>query len=397
MTRRSSWGSIRRLPSGRYQARYRLDSAEFVAPLTFRTKRDAESYLAGVRADVERGVWVDPDAGRITLADYAWRWLDQRPDLRVRTRELYESELRLHILPPLGDTELARLTTSRVRAWHAEMLKADRPGRTTVAKCYRLLRTILGTAVEDELIVKNPCVVKGAGVERPAERPTATIEQVYAIADVIEPRYRALVLMATFTGLRLGELQALTRRRLDLLHGRVDVVEQMLHLADGTLLVGPPKSDAGRRSVAIPAVIVPDLEAHLAEWAAPGRDGLVFCGHHGQPLRRGTFYTAWKRATKSVGLDGLRPHDLRHTGNTLAASTGASTKELMARMGHASPRAALIYQHATKDRDAAIAAALSDLVEKVTARPAAPVHPLNRDAASSTPARGVTQRGGGTG
>lgn len=376
MVRRSSWGSIRRLPSGRYQARYRLEAAEFVAPLTFRTKRDAESFLAGVRADVERGVWVDPDAGRITLADYAWRWLDQRPDLRVRTRELYESELRLHILPPLGDTELAKLTTSRVRAWHAEMLKANRPGRTTVAKCYRLLRTILGTAVEDELIVKNPCVVKGAGVERPAERPTATIEQVYAIADVIEPRYRALVLMATFTGLRLGELQALTRRRLDLLHSRVDVIEQMLHLADGTLLVAPPKSDAGRRSVAIPAVIVPDLEAHLATWAAPGRDGLVFCGHHGQPLRRGTFYTAWKRATKAVGLDGVRPHDLRHTGNTLAASTGASTKELMARMGHASPRAALIYQHATKDRDAAIAAALSDLVEKVTARPAAPVHPL---------------------
>lgn len=326
MVRRSSWGSIRRLPSGRYQARYRLEAAEFVAPLTFRTKRDAESFLAGVRADVERGVWVDPDAGRITLADYAWRWLDQRPDLRVRTRELYESELRLHILPPLGDTELAKLTTSRVRAWHAEMLKADRPGRTTVAKCYRLLRTILGTAVEDELLVKNPCVVKGAGVERPAERPTATIEQVYALADVIEPRYRAIVLMATFTGLRLGELQALTRRRLDLLHGRVDVVEQMLHLADGTLLLAPPKSDAGRRTVAIPAVIVPDLEAHLAEWAAPGRDGLVFCGHHGRPLRRGTFYAAWKRATKAVGLDGLRPHDLRHTGNTLAASTGASTK-----------------------------------------------------------------------
>lgn len=379
MVRRSSWGSIRRLPSGRYQARYRLDIKEFVAPCTFRTKRDAESFLASVRADVERGVWVDPDAGRVTLFEYAWHWLDQRPDLRPRSRELYESELRLHILPALGDTELAKLTTSRIRSWHAEMLNAGRPGRTTVAKCYRLLRTILGTAVEDELIVKNPCVVKGAGVERAAERPIATIKQVYALAEAIEPRYRALVLMATFTGLRLGELQALTRRRLDLLHSRVDVVEQMLHLADGTLLVAPPKSDAGRRSVAIPTVIVPDLEAHLATWAAPGRDGLVFCGYRGQPMRRGTFYTAWKRATKTVGLEGLRPHDLRHTGNTLAAATGASTKELMARMGHASPRAALIYQHATKDRDAAIAAALSTLVEKVTADPVTPVHPLSRD------------------
>lgn len=376
MAGRNSWGSIRHLPSGRYQARYRLDADEFAAPHTFRTKRDAESFLAGVRADVERGTWVDPEAGRIKLAAYAWRWLDQRPDLRPRSRELYESELRLHILPPLGEMDLMELTTSRVRAWHATMLKADRPGRTTVAKCYRLLRTILGTAVEDELIVKNPCVIKGAGVEHPPERPIATIEQVYALAETIEPRYRALVLLATFTGLRLGELQGLTRRRLDLLHGTVDVVEQMLHLADGTLLLGPPKSQAGRRTVAIPAVIIPDLEAHLAEWAAPGRDGFIFCGHRNQPMRRGTLYTAWRRATKALDLDGLRLHDLRHTGNTLAAATGASTKELMARMGHASPRAALIYQHASEERDAAIAAALSELVERTTIRPSASVHTL---------------------
>lgn len=380
MGRRNPWGSIRRLPSGRYQARYRIEVEDFVAPQTFRTKRDAEAFLAGVRADVERGAWVNPGAGRITLAEYAWRWLEQRPDLRPRTRELYEGELRLHILPALGEVELSALSTARVRAWHAELINASHTGRTTVAKCYRLLRTILGTAVEDELILKNPCVLKGAGVERPPERPIATIEQVYALAQVIEPRHRALVLLATFTGLRLGELQALTRRRLDLLHGRVDVVEQMQLLSDGTLLVGPPKSDAGRRSVAIPAVIVPDLETHLADWAAPGKDGFVFCGRRGQPLRRASFYTAWQRATKAVGIEGLRLHDLRHTGNTLAAATGASTKELMARMGHASSRAALIYQHATKDRDAAIAAALSDLIEGCHGSPerADRAHPASR-------------------
>ncbi|HSH58979.1 MAG TPA: hypothetical protein VK988_04925 [Acidimicrobiales bacterium] len=89
-----------------------------------------------------------------------------------------------------------------------------------------------------------------------------------------------------------------------MLHARVEVVEQMLHLGDGRLLVGPPKSDAGRRTVAIPAAIIPDLEEHLARWAAPGKEGLVFCGFNGQPLRRGTFYAAWNKATKATASKG---------------------------------------------------------------------------------------------
>lgn len=109
-------------------------------------------------------------SGRITLADYAWRWLEERPGLRPRTRELYESELRLHILPTLGQLELLNLTTSRVRT--CPPAQGGATGRDHVsgrnyhvAKCYRLLHAVLGTALEDELIVKNPCVLKGTGVE----------------------------------------------------------------------------------------------------------------------------------------------------------------------------------------------------------------------------------------
>ena len=363
MASRQGWGSIRKLNSGRYQARYRFEGVERTGPTTFRTKSEANAWLAQVRVDLDRGAWVDPDAGCISLANYASGWLAERPGLRPRTRELYESELRLHILPVLGDLQLRHLSSARVRTWHAEMSKRERPGPTTVAKCYRLLRAILMTAVEDELIVKNPCVLKRAGVEKAPERPIATIEQVYALADAIEPRFRAMVLLATFTGLRLGELRALRRSKLDLLRTKVHVVEQMQELADGTLLLGEPKSDAGRRTVTFPQAIVPDMEAHLASWAAPGREGFVFCGTKGQPMRRATFYRAWARAIRAVDVDPtLRLHDLRHTGNTLAAATGASTKELMSRLGHSSPRAALIYQHATADRDAAIAAALSELI-----------------------------------
>ena len=360
--RRSPWGSVRRLPSGRYQVRYRVDGQEFGAPDTFRTRSQANAWLAAARADLERGTWVDPDAGRVTLDQYARQWLAERPKLRPRTQELYESELRLHILPFLGELELRHLTSARVRSWHSELLARGRPGAPTVAKCYRLLRAIMATAVEDELIARNPCVLRGAGVERSPERPVATVAEVYAIADAVEPRFRALVLLAAFTGLRLGELRGLRRQKLDLDQCIVQVTEQVQELADGRLLVGEPKSDAGRRTVAFPEVLVGDLKAHLDVWAGSGADGLVFCGSQGQPFRRATFYSAWKRATENAGLTGLHFHDLRHTGNTLAAATGASTKELMARLGHSSPRAALIYQHATTERDAAIARALNEVI-----------------------------------
>lgn len=376
--RRSPWGSVRRLSSGRFQARYRVDGVMHVAPRTFRTRREADAFLARTRADLERDAWVDPDAGKIPLAEYAWRWLDERPNLRPRTQELYEGLLRLHVLPTLGDTPLSGLRPAAIRTWHAGLVNGPKPGASTAAKAYRVLRGVLATAVEDDLIPKNPCAIKSAGVERPKERPIATIEQVYALADAIEPRYRALVLTATFTTLRLGELRALTRRRLDLLHAVVHVVEQVSELKRGELVVGPPKSEAGKRTVAIPLTLIPELEAHLGRWAAPEPDGLVFCGTRGQPIRRASFYKAWKRAVRAVDLDELRFHDLRHTGNTLAAATGASTKELMVRMGHASPRAALIYQHATKERDEMIAKALSELIGQAVSQREAPVMELQR-------------------
>ena len=359
---RSSWGGIRKLPSGRFQAHYRVDGVWRIGPTTFRTKRDAQIFLAATRADIERGNWVNPHSGRITLDKYSWSWLDQRTNLRPRTTELYASLLRRHVLHGLGDIELAKIAPASVRTWHSKLVGAEQPGPSTVAKAYRLLHAILQTAVQDELLPKNPCVLKGASVERPAERPVATVAQVYELADAIEPQFRAMVLLATFAGLRLGELRALKKKRLDLLHLRVQVVEQFQQLSNGTLVIGPPKTDAGRRVVAIPDAIVSDLEMHLHNYAARGKDGLVFVGTEGQPVRLATFYKAWGKAVREVGLEEFHFHDLRHTGNTLAAATGASTKELMSRMGHASPRAALIYQHATRDRDAAIASALSEVI-----------------------------------
>ena len=367
---RRQFGTIRKLRSGRWQARYPDGAGRLItAPQTFATKGDAGRFLDRVRTELEKGTWIDPRAGARKFDDYTRRWLEERPGLRPRTRELYDGLLRIHIFPTFGDALLNRVTSAQVRSWHAKLTKASHPGPSTIAKAYRLLRSIFATAVEDELIAKNPCTLKKAGVERPDERPVVTVEQVFALADAIEPRFRVLVLIAAFGALRLGELQGLRRRRVDVRRGKIDIVEQAQVLKDGTIVTGPPKSDAGIRTVTLPDSLLPELRAHMKELAGAGRDGLVFCGADGQHFRRASFYTAWRRACTAVGITGVRPHDLRHTGNTLAASTGASTKELMGRLGQSSPRAALMYQHRSRDHDEEIARALEALIQKARKAP----------------------------
>jgi integrase len=135
----------------------------------------------------------------------------------------------------------------------------------------------------------------------------------------------------------------------------------MQQLADGTLITGSPETGADRRVVAIPPHVVEDVADHLARFTGPEPDALVFTGQKGGPLRPHVLQKAWDEAKAATGLGHLHLHDLRHSGNTWAAATGASTRELMARMGHANAEAAVRYQHATVDRDRAIADALSDL------------------------------------
>jgi integrase len=360
---RRLFGTIRKLPSGRYQARY-LDASgqRHQAPSPFATKADAGRWLAHVEAAIARGTWIDPEASRVLLSDYAQGWIDSRPGLRPRTRELYQSLLDLHLEPALGNVALDRITPALVRRWYSTSIASTDIGRVTLAKCYRLLRAVLNTAVADGLVARNPCAIKGGGTERSPERAVATLAQVWALAEAVDDRFRALVLTAAFGGLRFGELAALTRSRVDLDAATITVTETLVEVP-GALLLGPPKSDAGRRTVAIPASLVSELERHLATYVASGHNALMFTGAKGAPLRRSNWSVKWRAACVTVGVDGLRFHDLRHTCNTLTAATGASTRELMHRMGHSSATAALRYQHATGERDAVIAAALDRIIE----------------------------------
>jgi integrase len=178
----------------------------------------------------------------------------------------------------------------------------------------------------------------------------------------------------------MGELVALTLDRLDLARGTMTIDRQYVELEDNTLLLDTPKTAAGIRIVHIPPHLLDQLREHVTAYPDPdGARSLVFTNALGGPLTRGGFRSTWVRGRERMGLPAFRFHDLRHTGNTLAAATGASTKELMARMGHASMRAALIYQHASADRDAAIAAALSRLAAGETvAEPAGQTRPPMR-------------------
>jgi integrase len=362
---RRTAGSIRRLPSGRYQARIRLEDERLLpAPETFPTKAAADRWLASVIAEQAQGKWIDPRAGEVPLSRFAREWMKGKAELAPKTRELYEYLLSRLILPTLGEVNLVDVTPARVRAWRARLLEAGRPGPTTIAKAYRLLSSMMATAVVDGLVARNPCVEKGAGVERSPEMCIATPEQVSAIAAAIEPRYRALVLTAAYAGCRWGELAALRRRHLDLDRGTLTVVEQVVELRDGQLLIREPKSASGRRVVHLPAGLVAELQTHVGTFVGAGPDALVFTSGTGGALRQSNFRNRhWLPALRVAGVDKLRFHDLRHVAGTLATVSGATIREVQARLGHASPAAAYRYQHVLDNRDAQIAERLDGIFQ----------------------------------
>ena len=375
---RRHFGSVRRLSSGRYQASYWHEATRHLAPQTFASKGEAQSALAGMEADIRRGVWIDPAGGQITLSKWADDWLNGRTDLRPVTRAKYRHMLDRHVVPVLGTHELAKIRPSHVRAWYMAM-KAKY--KTTADDAYRMLRAILTTAVTDGLIPKNPCQVKGAGQARSGERPTASVAEVGAAAAATPESHRLAGLLPAWCQLRRGEVLGLQRRDIDLLHGTIRVERAVVRPMSGEVIVGPPKTSAGRRSIAVPSNILPALKQHLDRYVGPDPDDWLFTSEAGGPMLPSTLNRIWQRARKAIGRPDLFYHDLRHSGLTWSAASGASIAELMRRGGHANPTAALRYQHATEDRDRAIAEALADLA-------AAAVTPLRTKADRVAQARG---------
>ena len=363
MASKRRFGRVRRLPSGRFQARYPgPDGIDRPAPYTFVTKRDAEQWLVLKEAEIKSGDWLSPDAGDVSFKEYAEAWIKERPGLRPKTVERYEGLVRLHLVPTFGNSAVSEIKDAHVRRWRKRLLESG-VGAVTVAKAYRLLKAIMGTAVSDGMIKRNPCTIKGGGAENSAERPVLSISEVFVLAEVIDRRYRALILLATFANLRWGEAVALRRKDLDLKAGTVRVERTLVEVTGRPLHFGPPKTEAGVRTLPIPAIVLPELKEHIKRFAQDGDEGLIFVGGKGALLRRANFRRNWVRALEKAELKGVRFHDLRHTGNTLAAIAGATLPELKERMGHSSDRAAMIYLHATDERHREIADTLSAMAK----------------------------------
>ncbi|MDX6266876.1 MAG: hypothetical protein QOD70_1616 [Frankiales bacterium] len=371
MSKRRVFGSMRQLASGRWQARYTAPHGETItAPTTFRTKVEASRYLADIESRIAAQLWHDPARARVVLRAFAESWLRHRTvrgrPLAQRTVDTYRNSLDRWVLPDLGDVALGDLTAPRVRRWHSEL--AAKTGPTATRQAYALLRAILNTAVDDEVIARNPCRVKGAGQPVIKERPLLDLRQIERLRLAMPEHLQELVVVALWAHTRIGEALALRRGDFDPEQGTLRIERQQIELAGGGVRIVPPKAGSAR-TTHLPRPAVAAVTRQL-EQLGPGLPSApLFTDRKGRPLRAAHVQHAWSQAAKDVGLNGVHFHDLRHAGLTLSAQSGATLAEVMRRAGHVSSRAALLYQHAADQRDAAIADLLSTYAEMQLGEP----------------------------
>jgi integrase len=281
----------------------------------------------------------------------------------------YERLLARNIVPHLGPLPLRAITPERVRSWYGGVTAVS--GHDQAAKSYRLLSAILNTAVDDERIGRNPCRIKEGGAETAAERPIPTTSEMLALIEAMSPRYRLVLVLAGIGGIRMGEILGLRLSDVDTLRSAVHVRQTAQDIPGLGRMVKDPKSEAGRRTIVLPRQAMDAIATHVDAYGC-ARSGELVTDPRGDPARRSGVSVAWTEAKDAVGVDpDMRPHNLRHYAATLTARMpGITTKELMARIGHSSPRAALLYQHATAERDRQVAVFLeSHLASSNPAKP----------------------------
>jgi integrase len=314
----------------------------------------------------QRGAWTSPlervakaTAKKLTLREYAKGWLAQRP-LAPATHRSYEQSLRLSILPVLGDMALSEITPEDVRAWFAGL---DNDYRTRNARAYGVLSAIFNTAVDDDILARSAARIKGAtGVKR-AKREVVLLQpaELAALADAMPEELRLTVLLAGWCGLRRGELFALTRTDVAA-DGSTVKINKAVDTYGTHGRVGPTKTDESNRTVTVPTHIRPVVVAHLAEHIAKPKSALLFVDpERGGQITEGRYRPHFFAAREAINQPELHFHDLRHFGGTMAAYTGATLREVQARLGHTTVSAAMRYQAVAKIREDEMAVRLSAL------------------------------------
>lgn len=357
--------TVRLLKSGRFEARFTHQGRAYSR--TWDTHDQGVRWEQRTRRELSSGTYVDPVTllpepepdQAPTLAEYAARWVAERP-LKPRTRSEYVRMLAN--FGPLNGLRVDQITRQQVKDWYTGLTLAS----TARKHQYELLRAIFNGVVDDELRDHSP--VRIAGAAKPSRKPMADIPtpgQIHALAEAMpSDKYRVMVLVSAWCGLRFGESTELRRKDVLLDQDGTPLalrVRRGVVRVDGAYVVGTPKSAAGMRDVTIPPHVRGDVAAYLATLpAAP--ETLLFPGtRNGRHMAPSSLYKPFYRARAVVGLPHLRWHDLRHFSATTAAMTGATLAELQARLGHSTVQAAMRYQHAAAGRDAVIAEAMSNV------------------------------------
>jgi integrase len=367
------WGKLRQLPtvSKRWQASYvGPDRARHNAPQTFTNKMTGEAWLAAERQLIETGQWTSPSTRKalasargITVAAYVKRWIEQR-QVTDGTRYAYNNNLRVYIeSKPLGNVPVSALTPEAVRGWFASL---DPKKPTARAAVYSMLRAAMNTACDDRIFDRNPVNIPGATKTPPAKQKTLpSREQVAELAAGVPEPLKAWILIAAYCGLRYGEATELRRGDISDVLDTVTVHRSCRHVG-GVCQVKDGTKSGHIRTVAIPPHIRADIKHHLDVHVGADDDAIVFsygsrrgCSHMSDDAVRNAMQPVLDR----IGLPDMTIHTLRHFAGTEAARTGATMAEVMARLGHHSNRAAMLYQHAIDGSDAALAAKLSALAE----------------------------------
>ncbi len=359
---RRQFGSIRKLPSGKWQARYPDASGVMVpAPTTYKTKADAARFLSSVESDMARGTFIDPRGGRITFAQWADQWL-ARPDKR-RNTVVRDRQALAVFLPDLGPRPLAAITPMHVQA--AVDARGHQVAPSTAARDFSALRAVFNAAVHADLLGRSPCRKVALPRVRPPERTVLTPSELDELAEAIPSRYRALILVAGVLGLRWGEAVGLRVRDVDFLRRTVTVAQTVEEVAGQLRLVTEAKTRSSLRTVAAPAFLIDELADHLSVHRADSQgdpDALVFVGPRGGVLRRQFAERVFTPAVRQAGLDpSLTFHGLRHVAITAMVEAGVHPRVMQGRAGHATSKLTMeLYAHVPESADRQAATALQE-------------------------------------